>query len=215
MDYIISILTPTIPKRHKKFCKLYAEINRQITYMNTYHPSLGMIEREFCYGPTFLDGGLSIGKKREHLVGNARGKYLCFLDDDEYISPNYIETLVRLCIQDKDVCTFRSISKLDNYWAIVNMSLDNKENEQLTPDKIVNRPAWHVCPVKSEYAKLYPFEDINYGEDWDWFSKVLTHCETEAHSDAVIHQYNHSKLTSESDKITNYVQSESRRESNT
>jgi hypothetical protein len=175
--------------------------------MNTFHSSLGEIEIIIDGSERFLDGGLSIGKKREKLVSAANGSYLCFLDDDEQIAPNYLEVLVRLCCQNKDVCTFRSLAKLDNYWTVINMGL-GQSNEQANPNWIVERNAWHICPVKSEWAKLHTFEDINYAEDWKWFEQVLTHCQTEAHTDAVIHSYQHSAQTSESDKITNHEYSQ-------
>ncbi len=198
---ILSILIPTIPERVEMFTKLFNELHKQLEYMNTFHPTLGRIEIIVDSGPRFLDGGLSIGKKREALVKRAEGKYLCFLDDDESISGNYLETLVRLCVKDQDVCTFRNISMMENFWMVVDMSL-KFSNDQASPDFIVRRKPWHICPVRSKYAKLYPFSDINYGEDWEWMSQVLKHCTTEAKSESVIHKYNHGSH-SESDKIVN------------
>jgi hypothetical protein len=181
---------------------LCMKIGIQINQLDTIHPTLGQVELIGDYRESFLHGGPSIGKKRESLVQRATGKYLCFLDDDEDIAPNYVETLVRLCQLDADVITFRSFAKTDFYWSVIDMRLGNP-NEEATPDRIVKRNAWHICPVKSEYAKLYPFEDTNYSEDWNWMEKVLTHCETEAHTDQILHQYNHSSKTSEADKIIN------------
>jgi glycosyltransferase involved in cell wall biosynthesis len=198
---ILSILIPTIPQRANMFTELFNEVHRQIAYMDTVHPTLGRIEVLIDDSPKFLEGGLSIGKKREALLKRAEGQYLCYLDDDESIAPNYIETLVRLCAQGADVCTFRNLSKMDTYWMIVDMSLNYKTNDQATPSFIVRRSPWHINPVKSHLAKMYAFEDKSYGEDYSWFEQVLKHCTTEAHTDAVIHQYNHGKH-SESDKIT-------------
>jgi len=201
---ILSILIPTIPERGAMFTKLYNEVHRQIAYMDTVHPTLGKIEILIDDSPKFLNGGLSIGKKREALVKRSEGVYLCFLDDDEDIAPNYVETLVRLCQFNADVCTFRNISKFDTYWMLVEMGL-KYPNDQASSSFMIRRRPWHICPVKSAYAKLYPFEDSNYGEDFTWMEKVLTHCTTEAKSESVIHCYNHSKHTSEADKITNHA----------
>jgi glycosyltransferase involved in cell wall biosynthesis len=206
---VLSILIPSIPSRYGILSKLATELYRQKLYMQTVHPTLGEIEIVIDGSERFLDGGLSIGKKREKLVNAANGKYLCFLDDDESIAPNYMELLVRMCNENKDVCTFWSIAKLDNYWGLVDMSLAYPDNEELSANRIARRRAWHISPVRSKFAKLHTFDDINYGEDWKWFEQVLKHCETEAHSTAILHQYNHSAQTSEADKITNYVQSES------
>jgi len=203
MTPILSILIPSIPSRYRILASLAKSLHSQVTYMNTWHPSLGEIEIIIDGSERFLDGGLSIGKKREKLVTEANGSYLCFLDDDESIAPNYLETLVRLCNENKDVCTFRSLAKMDNYWTVIDMKLFY-QNEEATPNRIVRRNAWHVCPVRSKYAKLHTFDDINYGEDWKWFEQVLKHCETEAHTDAVIHSYQHSATKSEADKIVKY-----------
>lgn len=200
---ILSILIPTIKERAEMFTNLFNKVHKQIAYMQTVHPSLGKIEVLIDDSPKFLDGGMSIGKKREALVKRAEGKYLCFLDDDESIAPNYVETLVRLCQSDRDVCTFRNVSKTDTYWMIVDMSL-KYPNDQPSPDFIVRRKPFHICPVRSVFAKLHSFEDINYGEDFLWMDKVLQHCTTEAKSESIIHQYNHGQH-SEADKITNHA----------
>lgn len=179
---------------------LHEELTRQQSEFNRFHKTIGTVEIIIQGGKRFLDGGLSIGKKREDLVKKAQGKYLCFLDDDETIAPNYLETLMRLCHEGNDIGTFRALVKLSNMWGVVNMSLNNLENEQLHPDGIVNRPPWHMCPVRSVYAKMFEFPDLNNAEDFVWMEQVLKCCKTESHSDKIIFQYNHGDH-SEADKI--------------
>lgn len=201
---ILSILMCTIPDRESMFVRLFNEVQRQCAYMQTVHPSLGRIEVLVDSSPKFLEGGPSIGAKREALVKRAAGKYLCFLDDDEQIAPNYVETLVRLCCKDCDVCTFKNMTKTDTYWTIIDMSLNYHVDDQANPNYTTRRRPWHVCPVKSVYAKMVHFPNTNYGEDAAWMNKVLEFCTTEAKSEAVIHQYNHSSKVSEADKITQH-----------
>lgn len=198
---ILSILIPTIPSRKEMFQSLVRELDRQAGILAEAHPTLGYVELRFEDGQPFLNGGMSIGKKRQTLVKEAQGKYLCFLDDDEDIAPNYVETLVRLCQRNADVVTFRNLTKTDTYWTIVDLSLNYQVNDQASPNFIVRRRPFHICPVRSEFAKLYSFEDTNYGEDFNWMEKVLTHCTTEAHTEQVLHCYQHSSKTSEADKI--------------
>lgn len=199
---ILSILIPTIPERVDKFTKLYNELHRQLEYMQSFHSSLGHIEILVNGDKRFLEGGPSIGDKCQELLMRAEGKYVVFIHDDDTVSPNYLETLVRLCQQDCDVVTFRSVSKLKNFWCVVDMSL-RYQNDQASPDYMVRRKPWNICPIRSIYAKLYKFNDINYGEDWLWLEQVLKHCTTETHSEAILHQYNHGDH-SESDKITQH-----------
>jgi hypothetical protein len=203
MTPILSILTPSIPD-HRQYRELmYTELVKQIDNLDRFHPSLGEVELLCHESKPFLNGGHSIGKKREGLVGLASGKYLCFLDSDDMPSPNYIETLVRMCHEDKDVVTFRDFTTTDFYWTIIDMSLNHEEDEQATPDRIVKRRPWLVCPVRSEYAKQFEFPDINYGEDAIWMSQVLTLCKTEVHTDQILRSYKHSSKTSMADQIIN------------
>ncbi len=199
---ILSILIPSIPERALKFKALNAILDSQAHELQD-KPMLGSVELITDCSESFLNGGLSIGKKRNGLVQKANGKYLCFLDDDESIAPNYLETLLRLCNNDLDVCTFRSIAKLSTAWGLIDMRLVYQVNDQFSPEYIIRRPPWHICPVRSEFAKIYTFKDINNAEDFDWFKKVLSHCTTEAHTDKILFQYNHGKH-SEADKITNH-----------
>lgn len=197
---MLSVLMPTTPERHQMFTKLFNEVHRQQEYMQTFHKSLGQIEILVDDSPRFLNGGPSVGKKREALVNRASGEYLCFLDSDEEISPDYLETLVRLCYQGYDVCTFKAMVKLSTFWAIVDMRLAFKSNEQISPDFTVRRLPWHICPVRTRFAKQFTFSDKNNAEDFEWMEKVLTKCQTEAHSDRIIFCYNHGDH-SEVDKI--------------
>lgn len=192
---LLSILIPSIPERSYKKFELEFNLKVQAVKHN-----ISKVEILSDCRPSFLKGGPSIGKKRDDLVKAATGKYLCFLDDDDTVSPDYIETLFRLCNEGKHVCSFRALYKLKTYWGVVNMSLQNKENEQATPERIIQRPPWHMCPVWSEFAKQYEFKDINNAEDFDWMQRVLTHCEAEAHTDRILFQYNHGSH-SEADKI--------------
>jgi len=197
---ILSILIPSIPSRRDKLSLLFCELADQRRNLMDNHPSISEIEILVDNSPAFLDGGFSIGDKRGMLVDRSSGKYVCFLDDDESIAPNYVESLVRLCLQDADVVTFRAMAKLKDFWGLVDMRLAYKVNDQMTPEYTVRRPPWHMCPVKSKYAKLYKFEDKNNAEDFEWMEKVLRHCTTEAHTDKILFCYQHGDH-SEADKI--------------
>lgn len=197
---ILSILIPTIPERVEMFTELHKKISSQITYCQTVHPSLGRVELLVDDSKKFLDGGLSIGKKREALVKRAEGVFLCFVDDDEDVSPNYVEALLRLAQRDADICVFRNFTMLQNYWFVCDMSI-HYPNDQPSPKHTVRRRPWHCCAVKSHLAKLYPFPDKSYGEDAEWMEKVLTHVTTEAKTEEVLHLYHHGSHSS-ADEIT-------------
>ena len=198
---MLDILIPSIPERDEMRIKLTNELKRQGEFLKD-HPYLGMNVIYVDGRKSFLNGGMSIGEKRQSLLDSASGKYVCFLDDDEQIAPNYLETLMRMCNMDVDVCTFRAMVKLENAWGLVDMRLSYKLNDQFTPEHTVRRTPWHICPVRREFAQLYKFDDINNAEDSRWFEQVLAHCTTEAHTDKIIFQYTHGSH-SEADKIEN------------
>lgn len=193
---ILSILIPSVPERKEKLIALVSKLKEQITTQE---------EVEILYDDSkkFTEGGLSVGRKRNSLVQSANGKYLCFLDDDDSMSPNYIQALLAMCRKGKDVCTFRSMYKCDYYWALVDMDMENIENEQANPLVIIKRRAWHLCPVLSTLAKQHEFKDINDAEDWEWMERVLQNVVTHCHTDEILHQYNHSKKTSIVHNINN------------
>lgn len=196
---MLSILMATTPDRNGMFTTLFNEVHRQIAYMNTLHPTLGQIEVLVDDSKRFLDGGLSIGGKRQALLDRSEGTYVCYLDSDEEIAPNYVETLVRLCHREADCVTFKNLTQTETFWAVVDMSIHNP-NDQMNPMVETRRNVWHICPIKSRIAKLYRFDNSNYGEDETWMKNVRKHITTEAHTDAILHMYRHGKH-SESDRI--------------
>lgn len=132
----------------------------------------------------------SIGLKRDALVQTAKGKYLCFVDDDDDVAAAYVDTLLKLSESNADVLCFRSLLRMGAESRIVDFSIYN-ENEQVSSAKIVRRRPFPVCAFKTEMARRVRFKDVNYSEDWDWSKRVLKTVKTEAKTRKVLHIYNH------------------------
>jgi len=192
----LSILIPTLPQRKKMFNILHKNLMAQIDFVHTTHPSLGQVEILFDSSKKFLKGGLSVGAKRDALKCRATGDYLVFVDDDDIVAPNYLESVLRLSENNPDIITFRSLYKSSTYWGIVDMNLNHSENEQMNDTTIVKRQPFHVCPIRTTIAQQHSFPDINNAEDWGWMVKVLSNCQKQAHSDQILHQYNDFSSTS-------------------
>ena len=137
---ILSILMPTIPERYEMFSKLRLAVDLQVKRVNKIHPTLGRVEILHDDSKKYKDGGPTIGQKRQALLNKAGGEYVCFLDDDESVGPNYVEELLRLCYEGPDVGTFSSISKLENFWCVVIMRLSHNENQQAFPGIVLRKP---------------------------------------------------------------------------
>ncbi len=198
---ILSILIPSIPSRRTQLVSLTNELYRQITNLQTVHPSLPGVELVLDDSKRFTEGGLSIGEKRNALLQRATGDYVCFLDDDDTPAANYIDQLVRMCMEGNDVVTFRCFIKNDHYWSLIDMQLSHPTNEEVHPNAVIKRTPWHVCPVKRSIAQSVSFASLNHNEDWTWMEQVLPLLKTESHTDMILTQYTHSEAGSEADRI--------------
>lgn len=176
---LLSILTPSVPERIDSHLKrLIEKIKNQIGDKNVEHL-------------IFLDNKKrTIGLKREMLVEMAKGKYMAFVDDDDDISDDYIDSLLEGISHNPDVVTFKQKCIVnDRTPAIINFSLNNKENEEYYAGGFINRKPFHVCAWKSTLGKKYKFTDRNYSEDWYWAEQLTKHAKTEYHIDKAIHTY--------------------------
>lgn len=202
---LLSILVPTTPDRDEQYRGLKAELDRQINIFSNTHwefiRDFGHIELIIDKSKRYLDGGLSIGGKRQKLLQMSSGRYICYMDSDDFVAPNYIETLARLCSRDKDCVSFKALFKCDSYWTVINMSLHHKRDEQATPHKEVKRKIWQICPIKRDIAIHHSFSELNHSEDAEWLNRVLPNLKSEAHTSKILTQYNHSDTGSEADKI--------------
>jgi hypothetical protein len=186
-EVILSIVMITVPERKKEFNRLKKQVLTQIQYCKKTHPLLGMVEIQEVNTKKFINGGSSIGAKRQAGLNWSNGKYVCWLDDDDNISPDYVETILRLAMSYADVLVFNSISRFDNFWSLIQMNLDFKEDEQVSPG-IVHRRPYHVCAFKRELL-TDTFPDTNVDEDTGFISLVLPKCKSQAKTEAILHEY--------------------------
>lgn len=156
----LSILIPTLPKRKHMFDELIAELQRQ---------SEGR-EIEILYDAT---EGVSIGSKRNTLLQKAEGEYVCFIDDDDMVCPDYI-TLVMGGVEsdDKpDVLSLRGIITENgkNPRQFIH-SIEYKS--YFERDKVLYRCPNHLNVMRADIAKQFDFISSNYGEDTEWAMRI-------------------------------------------
>jgi len=197
----LSILIPTIPDRHLSYIDLYSELTKQVKRCEQLHPTLGTVEILTNESPKYINGGLTVGAKRDSLLHKAKGDYVAFVDDDEFISPNYIEEMLRMCNEGNDICCFRSLFKCDTYIAVIDMDLHHTFNAEANPEYITFRRPFHVCAIKRDLAQRYHFPDKNNAEDWAYMEQVLKDVKTQSKRNMILHLYNHSASTSAVDEI--------------
>jgi len=78
-NLILSIVMITVPERRKEFLKLFTKVNSQIEKCLETHPTLGMVKVVKVNSKKFVQGGPSIGNKRQQGLIRSAGKYVCWL----------------------------------------------------------------------------------------------------------------------------------------
>ncbi len=194
---ILSILTPAVPSRLEQLGKLCAEIEKQIGTLPVEHLVLLDNKRR------------TVGEKRDALLVAAKGKYVAFVDDDDWITEDYVHQILGARRSDPDVITFRQWAEVNGESAEIEFRLGNPnepfrgqtlketaERGRVAPS--VKRNAWHVCAWRRKLAILSHFPATNYGEDWAFAEKLcaLPNLKSE-HIDKVLHFYRHDSKTTE------------------
>jgi glycosyltransferase involved in cell wall biosynthesis len=184
MKPLLSILTPAIPSRWDRLQKLSYEIARQIENQPVEH--LILIDNK----------QRTVGEKRDALLRAARGQYVAFVDDDDWIEPDYISSILGAIKETPDVVTFRQSVTVDGAEGEVEFKLGNA-NEGFKPGAVTLRAAWHICAWRRALAVMSRFPSTNYGEDWAFAEPLNRIAKTEVHIPRVLHRYIYDSNVSE------------------
>lgn len=161
----LSILIPTLQSRQDKCLSLVDSLLDQIESEN----AVGLVEVVTLYDK----GEKSIGAKRNELVQMAKGEYICFIDDDDTISNNYIKNLLIGIEKKVDCCSLKGVITWDgSNPEIFEHSLKYKAYETTNNNVKYERFPNHLNCIKKSLVFDIKFPEINHGEDTDWATKI-------------------------------------------
>jgi glycosyltransferase involved in cell wall biosynthesis len=194
---LLSILICTLDSREPQFTKLISFIKKQIAENNLED------EVEIVH---FSDKGyLPVGAKRNALMDNAEGIFVCFVDDDDWLSDTYIFDVIN---------TIKSNSNIDCV-GIKGMLIENGIEKKpfihsirfatyWEDDKAYYRPPNHISIIKKEIASKFKFPMINRGEDTDWATQIARSglLKKEAFIDKILYYYNFDWNKTKTQKVT-------------
>jgi len=171
----LSLLIPTLSKRSKLCQELTDELTRQLT-----------TEVEFMLLPD--SGQRTIGEKRNALLEAAVGDYIAFIDDDDMISPDYIEKVMTALEADPDCASLTGLI-YDGSPSPRTFIHSIEYEGWYSRDGVDYRYPNHLNAVRRKYAEKVGFPEISHGEDRAYSDRIQKYLKKESKIDGVIYHY--------------------------
>lgn len=173
----LSILICSLESRLPKLKTLHDELANQLMRL----PVMEVIGVEVL---TQIDNReITTGEKRNKLLKRASGNYVCFIDDDDEIYPNYIRLILETirqyrpdCIATRGHYSVNGGQKIE--WRLSKSFTDHDGYENGKP--ILFRRTNHLSPVRRELALKAMFPHISNAEDKAYSEALNPHLKTEA-----------------------------------
>jgi glycosyltransferase involved in cell wall biosynthesis len=186
---LLSILIPTLVSRKEMFNKLVTELNRQVSESEA--DNLVQVV-SLCD-----DRGMTIGEKRNRLLAMSTGLYTCFIDDDDWISANYIKSILEALESRPDVVGIvGEISMpVPKRGGVLRRRFYHtlKNRNYRRSDRGFERPPNHLNPMRRDVSSYFEFIEANMGEDTDWAMRICREqiLKTEVFIPAILYYYDY------------------------
>ena len=185
-----SILITTIVKRNAMFTQLLRSLMRQIISCGLGKKIEVIFYRDDCKK--------SVGYKRNQLLKNARGKYVCFVDDDDFVHPKYIKMIYEKLQTNPDCVKLVGIMTYNKKKTFKRIhSIENKEYKNTK--EVLYRPPTHINPIRRSIAIQFKFPEYDFSEDKWWTMEICKSglLKTEAKIETPYYFYNFDEEKSE------------------
>lgn len=175
INFKLSILICSLEKRKESLDRLLSVLKQQKTD-----------EVEILVD---VDNGEKIiGQKRNDLLEKSTGDYVCFIDDDDLVSDDYISRILDAIKSKKDCITFRGIWIDRHGVKQIRWKKDIKKIEKKNNCYYIY--ANHITPVKREIAIKCKFSLKSIGEDADYAKRISEFLNDEYYIDKNLYIYN-------------------------
>ena len=178
----LSILVCTILERKTVFNVLIAELNKLRGGNSEVEILSECDNRE-----------MSIGAKRNLLLSKAKGDYVCFVDDDDWIDSEYISKILAALADNPDCVQMIGMMNTDGFnLKRFEHSIDHFE--YFENYDVYYRYHNHLNPIKRDIAIQFKFPESNFGKDTNWATQIRDSglLKIEASIDKVIYHYRYS-----------------------
>lgn len=138
----------------------------------------------------------TIGRKRNDLLALAQGEYVCFVDDDDMVTDDYVSSLLAGISSGADVVTFDVAVTLNGGQPfLARYSKDFAASRKL--EGLWERLPNHLMAVRREMAVQTGFPDVHVGEDADYAARLYPLLRTEHRIERVLYHYRYSDAITE------------------
>lgn len=188
----LSVLIPTVPRRLRTFLPtLMTEIDRQLAETG-YGAEVEIIA-------LYDNKKVSVGTKRNRLMDMAAGRFLTFLDDDDWIDMDYFGLVVpairsnpdaHVIVYDQSCQINGGPGKRCRY----GLELEYTDSPHLWTGKPAHTMVWQTA-----VARKARFPDANFEEDLAWVRIACSHAEVsrQVRIERVLYYYRHDQRTTE------------------
>jgi len=176
---VLSVLIPTLESRNWQ--SLVNHLEEQASKFNGYVEVLTELD----------NGGLPSGVKRQRLTNRAKGAYLAFVDDDDWVSDTYVADILGGIGKSRaDVITFNlELKRSDRrkyleHWSYRLVKADDRDRGIMCAN--------HLCAWRAELARLIGWCPVlGYGDDQLWYKPLIAsrRAETEYHINRPLYEY--------------------------
>jgi glycosyltransferase involved in cell wall biosynthesis len=144
---------------------------------------------------------ITTGAKRNNLLNKASGKYICFIDDDDHISNDYLRLILEATESDADCIATTGIYSINGghpvKWRLSKDFIDEDKFDSQINEIVYFRRANHLTPVKRELALQAMFPDQSNAEDREYSSRLNPFLKTEVKIDKSIYHYDYKNYDKE------------------
>lgn len=172
---ILSILIATMPSRSGHLFRLAGQLTPQL---------VDQVE-------VIIDCSMeyNIGTKRNKLLETARGEYIIFADDDDSVSADYVEKIVKATIGKPDCIGISGVIST-NGCNTQQWHISKEYGNWYEADNIYYRTPNHISPVRRELALQAAFPEIDNGEDAEYSRRLFPLLKKENIVEGNIYHYN-------------------------
>lgn len=140
---------------------------------------------------------VSTGQKRNDLIARAQGDYVSFIDDDDFVTDDYVFWLLSGIEKEPDVVTMKGFMTTNGgarvEWII---KLGERYEARKDADGITRyyRFPNHLCAMKKSKIINFKFPHKWHGEDYEFALKIHESgvLKSEAHIDKQLYHYDFS-----------------------